>query len=156
MKAGKGAAYILICGITLGLLSALMIWGKYRLVLLDNRLELYILLISGIFIGVGVWVGAKLIKPKTIIQEKIVVQERAVIATVHEPVLSKEAEQLISPREHNVLQLLAKGLSNEEIAAELFVSQNTIKTHLSNLYFKLDVKRRTQAVERARALGLIG
>jgi DNA-binding CsgD family transcriptional regulator len=162
MKAGQWAAYILICGITLGLLSALIIWGKYRFVLLDNALELYTLLIGGIFIGVGIWVGSKFIKPKTIIQEKIVIEEKiiietsAAVLTKEEVILTKEAENLISPREHHVLQLLAKGMSNEEIAAALFVSQNTVKTHLSNLYFKLDVKRRTQAVEKARVLGLIG
>ena len=77
-------------------------------------------------------------------QSRLFINENAVPATG------------ISQRELDVLHLLAKGLSNEEIAGQLFVSQNTVKTHLSNLYFKLDVKRRTQAVEKARLMGLLG
>jgi ATP/maltotriose-dependent transcriptional regulator MalT len=69
---------------------------------------------------------------------------------------AREPAAGISQRELEVLQLLARGMSNEEIAAQLFVSQNTVKTHLSNLYTKLDVKRRTQAVDKARSMGLLG
>ena len=61
----------------------------------------------------------------------------------------------ISKREYEVLELLAEGLSNQEIADRLFVSLNTIKTHSTNLYSKLEAKRRTQAIEKARSLGIL-
>lgn len=61
----------------------------------------------------------------------------------------------ISKREHEVLELIAKGLSNQEIADKLFVSLNTIKTHTSNLFLKLEVSRRTQAIQKAKELRLI-
>jgi ATP/maltotriose-dependent transcriptional regulator MalT len=61
----------------------------------------------------------------------------------------------ISKREYDVLELMARGLSNQEIAEKLFVSQNTVKTHLANLFVKLDAKRRTEAIHKAKELGLI-
>nr|MBP6568782.1 winged helix-turn-helix transcriptional regulator [Saprospiraceae bacterium] len=61
----------------------------------------------------------------------------------------------LSKRELEVLGLISDGLSNEEIAEKLFISLNTIKTHTSNLFEKLEVKRRTQATEKAKRLGLI-
>ncbi|MBL7864664.1 MAG: response regulator transcription factor, partial [Cyclobacteriaceae bacterium] len=61
----------------------------------------------------------------------------------------------ISKREHEVLELIARGHSNQEIADKLFVSVNTIKTHLSNLFLKLEVSRRTQAIQKAKDLRLI-
>ena len=149
---------LLLYGAGFGLLSVLMVWGKYRLLILDHSAELYVLMIGIIFVIIGAWLGAKLTKPKTIIQKEIVIREVEVPAPavsrlfIHEDV---PAASGISQRELDVLQLLAKGLSNEEIAGQLFVSQNTVKTHLSNLYFKLDVKRRTQAVEKARLMGLL-
>jgi ATP/maltotriose-dependent transcriptional regulator MalT len=66
------------------------------------------------------------------------------------------AQTGISKREYEVLELMAQGLSNQEIAEKLFVSLNTVKTHTSNLFVKLDAKRRTQAIQKAKELGLIG
>jgi DNA-binding CsgD family transcriptional regulator len=155
----KTLSYGLLYGLALGLLSVLMYWGRYRLLVLDHAQELYSLLIGVIFVIVGAWLGKKLSKPKTIIQKEFVIQEVQVRASPlpASPLDAQSALALtdISQREFDVLQLLSKGLSNEEIAARLFVSQNTVKTHLSNLYFKLDVKRRTQAVDKARSIGLL-
>lgn len=149
----------LLYGAGLGLLAAIMGWVKYRFVVMDHALELYVLFIGALFVVLGAWLGSKLVRPKTIIKEEIVVREVMVPmpATPVQPgQMGTRMEELgISQREYDVLQLLARGMSNEEIATGLFVSQNTVKTHLSNLYFKLDAKRRTQAVERARAMGLI-
>lgn len=61
----------------------------------------------------------------------------------------------LTQREHEVLVKMAEGLSNQEIAAQLFLSESTIKTHVSNIFFKLDVKRRTQAVQVARELRIV-
>ena len=62
----------------------------------------------------------------------------------------------LTPRELEVLQLIAQGLSNQEIADRLFLSLNTVKTHTSNVFSKLDVQRRTQAIQKAKELGLLG
>jgi DNA-binding CsgD family transcriptional regulator len=150
---------ILLYGAGLGLLCALMVWAKYRLLILDHAAELYALTVGLVFVMIGAWLGNKLTKPKTIIQQEIVVREVMVPAPTESRLFFSDkalSEAGISQRELDVLKLLAKGCSNEEIATQLFVSLNTVKTHLSNLYFKLDVKRRTQAVEKARTLGLIG
>lgn len=151
----KAITNLLLYGASLGLLMVMLGWIKYRLLVMDHALELYGLALAIVFIVVGVWLGSKLVKPKTIVREEIIIREVAAPVAVQVSVsISKEAAG-ISERELDVLRLLAKGLSNEELAAQLFVSLNTVKTHLSNIYFKLDVKRRTQAVDKARTIGLI-
>ena len=105
--------------------------------------QLYIGLIATAFTGLGVWVGMRLTgAPRS--SGEFARNER-VIETLG-----------ISPREVEVLELLAEGLSNKEIAERLFVSSHTVKSHLSHLYDKLDVSRRTQAVQKARTLGILG
>ena len=158
----KTILWVFLYGLALALLAALMTWAKYRFLVMDNALEIYGLVIGVIFVVIGVWMGLKLARPKTIVRTETVIQTETIIKEVPIPVYEKQKarpEQLaklnISQREFEVLQFLAQGLSNDEIAGQLFVSQNTVKTHLSNLYFKLDAKRRTQAVEKARALGLV-
>jgi DNA-binding CsgD family transcriptional regulator len=147
---------ISLYGLTLALLAGLMTWAKYRFLLMDHVFEIYGLIIAVVFVGVGIWMGLKLSRPKTIVEEKIVIREIEVPVVPTVTADPKALQQLgISDREFEVLQCLAQGLSNEEIATRLFISLNTVKTHLSNLYFKLDVKRRTQAVEKARSMGLI-
>lgn len=116
------------------------------------------LFIALLFTGLGIWLALKLMKPKT--QVETVIVEK----TVYEKVWTDEELQAIetekqklglSSRELEVLQLMAQGLSNQEIADQLFLSLPTVKTHTSNLFFKLDVKRRTQAIEKARQLKII-
>jgi DNA-binding CsgD family transcriptional regulator len=147
----------LLYGAGLGLLAVMMAWVKYRLVVMDYALELYGLFIGVLFVVAGAWLGSKLVKPKTVVREEIVIREVMVAAPTEPKLVSEKvmAASGISQRELDVLQLLAKGMSNEEIAGGLFVSLNTVKTHLSSIYFKLDVKRRTQAVDKARVMGLI-
>ena len=147
-------------GLLAGVLAAGMAWTKYGLLIADHAFELYGLIVATLFIVLGIWLGLRLSKPKTIIQKETVIEEKIVVREV--PVRSSELNSAtgekhgLSAREMDVLLLLCKGHSNAEIAAELFVSANTVKTHVSNLLFKLDVKRRTQAADRARVLGLIG
>jgi len=154
--------WVVVYGMALAVLAALMTWARYRFLLMDHMLEVYGLIVGVIFISVGIWMGLKLSRPRTIVQTEIVVQTETVIkevpvlATPRMEVNSQHLQRLnISGRELEVLQCVADGLSNEEIAARLFISLNTVKTHLSNLYFKLEVKRRTQAVEKARSLGIV-
>ena len=96
------------------------------------------------FTALGIWAGLKLTQKKVVIVGPEFILDEA------------EFQRLgISKREHEVLELMAQGLSNQEIADKLFVSLNTIKTHSSNLFMKLEVSRRTQAVQKAKQLRLI-
>ncbi|MEZ4776719.1 MAG: response regulator transcription factor [Bacteroidia bacterium] len=134
-----------------GLLMAALVWLlkylDYRFLVRDISMEIYMGLIATLFTGVGIWMGLKLTKPKIVVPPREL--ERFT------PDNSCLEQTGISPREYEVLELLAQGLSNQEIADKLFVSLNTVKTHTSNLFSKLDVRRRTQAVQRAKELGLL-
>jgi two-component system, NarL family, response regulator LiaR len=152
----KKFLWVALYGLVLALLAGLMTWAKYRFLLVDHVFEIYGLIIAVVFVGLGIWMGLRLSRPKTIVKQEIVVKEVWVASSVTPLVDPKVLQDLkVSERELEVLRSLARGLSNEEIAAQLFISGNTVKTHLSNLYFKLEVKRRTQAVEKARSLGII-
>jgi DNA-binding CsgD family transcriptional regulator len=152
----KKFLWITLYGLVLALLAGLMTWAKYRFLLVDHVFEIYGLIIAVVFVGLGIWMGLRLSRPKTIVTHEIVIKEVQIPSALTSPVDPKVLRDLnVSERELEVLQCLARGLSNEEIGGQLFISLNTVKTHLSNLYFKLDVKRRTQAVEKARSLGVI-
>lgn len=142
---------ILIYGTLLALLVWALKWMEYRYILRDLSLQFYLGLVALLFSGLGIWIGINLLKPKSVL-------------SVQSPAESKEdcpipedllRELGISPREYEVLHLMAAGLSNQEIADRLFISLNTVKTHTSNLYLKLDVQRRTQAIQKAQENGLI-
>lgn len=142
---------ILLYGVSLAVLLLLLRWLELRLVILDNAFEIYAGAIALVFTALGIWLAMRLMKSKTVVVEKEVFVSNADFV-----LNEKEMEKLgISRRELEVLELMAQGLSNQEIAARLFVSLNTVKTHSSNLFEKLDVKRRTQAAEKAKKLGLL-
>ena len=122
-----------------------------RYVVADEELDVYIGIIALIFTGLGIWLAYKLRKPalQTVVVEKEVYRSDF---TLNET----EAKRLnLSKRELEVLQLMAEGLSNQEIAERLFVSLNTIKTHSAQIFEKMEVKRRTQAVEMGKRLSII-
>lgn len=146
---------VILYGACLALLLFLLRWFEFRFLILSNSLEIYIGLIAVVFMGLGIWVALKLAKPK---KETVVIEKEIHIPAQKEFTFNAaEAERLgLSKRELDVLQLLSEGLSNAEIAERLFVSLNTIKTHTSKIFEKLEVKRRTQAVEVGKRLGLIG
>lgn len=145
---------IILYGISMALLLFLLKWLELRYVVINHSLEIYIGAIALIFTGLGIWLALKLTKPKT---TTIIVEKEVFITPNSEFIFNeKEFNKLeISKRELEVLQLMAKGFSNQEIAEQLFVSLNTIKTHVSKLFEKLDVKRRTQAIEKAKGLKII-
>jgi len=145
---------ILLYGISLALLLFLLRWLELRFIIFDHAMEVYIGAIAVIFTALGMWLALKLTKPKI---ERVVVEKEIYIEKAREFVFNEaETARLgISKRELEVLQLMAGGFSNAEIAARLFVSLNTIKTHASNLFIKLDASRRTQAIEKAKTLSLI-
>lgn len=140
--------------IAMAVLLLLLNWFKYRFLIIQNQTELYIGIIAVFFTLVGIWASKKLSKPqvKTVIVEKEIVVQKNLNFNLNQAELDARK---ISKRELEVLQLMSEGLSNQEIASRLFVSLHTIKTHTSNLFEKLEVKRRTQAVETAKKLQLI-
>jgi NarL family two-component system response regulator LiaR len=144
----------IIYSISLALLLFLLKWLELRYILFDHSFEVYIGFIAVIFTALGIWLALKLSKPKI----KTVVVEKEVYVTRNDnfvPNTALIAQLQLSKRELEILNLMAQGHSNEEIAATLFVSVSTVKTHNQNLFVKLDAKRRTQAVEKAKRLQLI-
>jgi len=137
--------------IAMGALMILLRSLEFQLVIIKHAFEIYAAIIAIIFTALGVWLAVKLTKPKTntVIIEKEIPQKEFVFND------AEFARLGISKRELEVLQLMALGYSNAEIGEKMFLSANTIKTHAANLFEKLEVKRRIQAVERAKQLGLL-
>jgi len=154
--------HILIHGLIYGLCGGLLIAAlkliEYRFVVLEHSIEIYGALIALVFAAAGVWLGLKITRKEQVIVERELIVEREVMVPAGTPFALNEQrleELAITKRELEILLLIAHGLSNREIAEKLFVSENTVKTHSSRLLDKLSAKRRTQAVQRAKELGLI-
>ena len=128
----------------MGALIAALRFMEYDMLVRDHAIELYGGMIALIFTALGIWLGLKLTSKKP---------ESHAGAPVH--IDDKLKELGISRREYEILTLIAEGRSTREISEELFVSSNTVKTHASRLYVKLDARRRTQAVQNARMLGIL-
>ena len=146
--------YVLLYGICGGLLIAFLKFIEYRFIIIEHSIEIYGGLTAILFAGIGIWLGLKLTGKK----EVVLIKEVPVPVPSREPFSVNEVKLRdlgITKREHEILALIAEGLSNREIAEKLFVSENTIKTHSSRLFDKLSAKRRTQAVQIGKELGLI-
>ncbi|TWR31461.1 response regulator transcription factor [Mucilaginibacter pallidiroseus] len=145
---------LIIYGFSLALLMVLLKWLEWKFIITDHAVELYAGLIAAVFLGVGVWLTKKLSKPK---QQTVYVDREIVVRPTDDFVFNDaEFSRLgLSRREVEVLQLIASGASNQQIADELYVSVNTVKTHTSRLFEKLNVKRRTQAVDMGKKLSII-
>ena len=142
----------ILYGLSLGLLLLLLNWLEWHFVIIEHAFEIYATAIAVIFTGLGIWLAIKLITPK----EKTVIIEKQVFTNAEFVLNEDELNRLrLSTRELEVLQLIADGLTNQQIAGRLIVSLNTIKTHTKNLFLKLEVERRTQAIEKAKRLSLI-
>ena len=142
--------YVLIFGLVGGTLVTLLQWMQYRFLVVEHSVEIYAALIAAVFAGVGIWLGIRLTRsePKVVIQ-----QAPRPVPFVPNP---RRCDELgITPREMEILTLVAKGLSNREIAGQLFVSENTVKTHCSRAFDKLGARRRTQAVQLGKEFGLL-
>lgn len=143
---------ILIFGVSGGLLIVVLRLIEYRFLIVSHSLEIYGGLVALVFAAVGIWLGLKLTKK----EEVIVVREVPVLASEPFVLNQTKLEELgITKRELEILALIAGGMSNREIAERLFVSENTVKTHSSRLFDKLNAKRRTQAVQIGKEFGLI-
>jgi len=140
----------LLYGILGGVLIAVLKVVEYRYLVLEHSLEIYGGIVALLFSVLGIWLGLKLTRTR----ETVVVREVPVTG----PFTRNETQlqQLgITPRELEILEAMAGGFSNREIAERLFVSENTVKTHAARLFDKLSARRRTQAVQRAKEAGLI-
>ncbi|MEP7074880.1 MAG: response regulator transcription factor [Acidobacteriota bacterium] len=137
---------IIIYGLAMAALLGLLKLVEYKYLVRDIPLEFYVGLVAVMFTSLGIWAGLRLTRPKLV--------EVAV-----EGPFERDDEAVkrvgISKREFEVLELIAAGLSNQEIADRLFVSTSTVKSHVSNVLAKLDASRRTEAVVRAKELRII-
>ncbi|MEO8460606.1 MAG: response regulator transcription factor [Dokdonella sp.] len=140
--------YGLIAGVLIAVLKAI----EYRWLVIEYSVEIYGSLVASVFAGLGIWLGLRLTRHK----QRVVVREVRVSVPVDFVRDQVKQESLgITPRELEILELIAAGLSNKGIAARLHVSENTVKTHSSRVFDKLGARRRTQAVQLGRELRLI-
>ena len=145
-----------------GLLGGVLIAGlkliEYRFLVVEHSVEIYGGIVALLFSGLGIWLGLRLTRRRETVVVREVPVPVEVPVRVSEPFAADPArarELGITPRELEILELMAAGLSNREIAEKLFVSENTVKTHSSRLFEKLGARRRTQAVQIAKEAGLI-
>jgi len=144
--------HVLMYGLIGGVLIAALKWTEYRFLVVEHSVEIYGGLIAATFAVLGIWLGLKL----TGRQQTIVVKEIPVPAGGPFVLDERKREDLhITRRELEILELIAQGLSNREIAEKLFVSENTVKTHSSRVFDKLGARRRTQAVQLGKEFGLL-
>lgn len=135
---------IILYGLAMAALIGVLKLVEYRYFVRDIPLEFYVGIVAITFTALGIWAGLRLTRPKII--------DSSGPFELDEANLRKVA---ITKREYEVLELISQGLSNQEIAERLFVSTSTVKTHVSNVLSKLDARRRTQAIQRAKELRLI-
>ena len=139
-----------------GLLGGVLIAGlrliEYRWLVVEHSVEIYGGLVAAVFATLGIWLGLKLTRRA----DTVIVREVEVPAPVNFVRDDSTVQSLgLTPRELEILSLIAEGLSNKEIAERAFVSENTVKTHSSRVFEKLGAHRRTQAVQLAKELRLI-
>jgi DNA-binding CsgD family transcriptional regulator len=149
---------VVVYGLLGGALIALLKVVEYRYLVIEHSLEIYGGIVAALFATLGIWLGVKLTKSK----ERVVIREVPVpvevpVRPTERFVVDKARQEAlgVTARELEILGAIADGLSTREIAAKLFVSENTVKTHASRLFDKLNAKRRTQAVQIAKDAGLI-
>ena len=152
---------VLIFGLVGGVLVTLLQWTEFHFVVLEHSTAIYGVLIAILFAGAGIWLGTRLLAPRERIRERIVDRIVEIVVPASAPTANFATDDAvrerlgITRRELEVLELAARGLSNREIGETLFVSENTVKTHCSRAFDKLGARRRTEAVQRSKELGLL-
>ncbi len=160
--------HVLIFGLVGGLLIAVLQAVEYRYIVVERSVEIYGAIVAAIFASVGIWLGRKIARTRDIIREvpvevpvevrvEVPVEVRVEVPAATEFVRDERKRDAlgITPREMEILELIASGLSNKEIAERVHVSENTVKTHSSRVFDKLGARRRTQAVQLAKEQRLI-
>ncbi|MEO6210265.1 MAG: response regulator transcription factor [Gemmatimonadaceae bacterium] len=149
--------HILLFGLVAGVLIAALNLVEYQYLVVEHSVEIYGGLIAAVFSATGIWLGLRVTRAKeTIVVREVEVREVQVPAPSTFVRNDARLESLgVTPRELEILELIASGLSNREIAEKVFVSENTVKTHSSRLFDKLGARRRTQAVQLGKEAGLI-
>lgn len=144
----------LIYGVSMALVLLLLKVLMAHFIVFNYRLDFFIGSIAIVFTVLGIWLALKLVRPK--VETRIIEKEIYIDNAEASEINFQEIERLgLSKRELDVLELMVQGCSNEEIGEKLFISLSTVKTHTSNIFLKLDVKRRTQAAEKAKRLNII-
>jgi DNA-binding CsgD family transcriptional regulator len=141
---------IILYGLGGGALITILRLIEYRFLVVEHSIEIYGGMIALVFASLGIWLGLTLTRKTVVVQEVPVPAASPFVRND-----AKVAELGLTPRELEILEHIARGMSTREIAAALFVSENTVKTHASRVFAKLDVSRRTQAVQVAKQLCLI-
>jgi ATP/maltotriose-dependent transcriptional regulator MalT len=156
--------HVLIFGVVGGLLIAALQYTEYRFIIIEHSVELYGAVVAILFAAFGIWLGLRITRSRETVRETIreTVVVREVLVPAEAPAVGPFAPNTarqqtlgITARELEILALIARGLSNREIATQLFVSENTVKTHCARAFDKLGAARRTQAVQRGKELGLL-
>jgi DNA-binding CsgD family transcriptional regulator len=147
--------HLAIYGVCGGMLIVAMRLVEYRFLVVQHSVEIYGALIAAAFAAAGIWFGLTLTSRKVVVKEVTVEVPVSASSDPFVPNHAKIAALGMTPRELEVLQLIAEGLSNKEMAERLFVSENTIKTHTSRVFDKLGASRRTQAVQLAKTQRII-
>jgi ATP/maltotriose-dependent transcriptional regulator MalT len=148
--------HVLIYGLIGGVLITGLKLSEYRYLVVEHSFEIYGGLVAATFAALGIWLGIKLTRRQpTVVIQQVVAEPTAVPASSFTLNEGKREDLGITPREMEILALMAEGLSNREIATRLFVSENTVKTHSSRVFDKLGARRRTQAVQFGKQFGLL-
>jgi two-component system, NarL family, response regulator LiaR len=142
---------IAIFGLCSGVLISALTGTEYRFLVLEHSVEIYGVIVGILFAGAGVWLGLTFRRKETAVEPAV----PPLPVGPFRPNKERVAELQITPRELEILGLIAEGLSTREIAERLFVSENTVKTHSSRVFEKLGARRRTQAVQIGKAERLI-
>jgi len=160
--------HVFIFGLVGGLLIAVLQYTEYRFVIIEHSVELYSALVALLFATCGIWIGLRINRRRETIPETVqgatretIVEREAPVPTeapALKPFAPNTARQQmlgITARELEILNLVARGFSNREIATQLFVSENTVKTHCARAFDNVGAAPRTQAVRRGKELGLL-
>lgn len=143
---------LLFYGLLGGVLIAVLKLVEFKFLVIENRFEIYGGIVAALFAGLGIYFGLRWTRKK----EVVVIKEVRINSSEPFILNTNKLEELgITGREHEILGLIARGLSNKEIGEKLFIGENTVKTHSSRLFDKLNAKRRMQAVQIGKEMGLI-
>ncbi len=154
LKVDNGIKHILLYALAIATFIFILKWIQWKFLIVENAIHIYVGLIAILFTILGMWFTTQLLKPKT---QTVFVEKHIIIQEPENFCLNQTALKKLNltNREYQVLTLIVKGLSNAEVANELFLSLSTIKSHASSLYVKMNVKNRYQAMIKAKKMNIV-